>query len=113
MLKCTLTISRLAIPTDSMQTRLTFQRFLRQPSLNTKGVLHCEVYDYEQDPEDISNPLPDPFLTRRMKLLSGPDVFMLYGKMVIDLFSTSELLYPNMKIRLRLILARPNLFLHD
>ena len=27
-----------------------------------KGVLHCEGYDYEQDPEDIANPLPDPFL---------------------------------------------------
>ena len=27
-----------------------------------KGVLHCEGYDYEQDPEDISNPLPDHFL---------------------------------------------------
>ena len=27
-----------------------------------KGVLHCESYDYEQDPEDISNPLSDPFL---------------------------------------------------
>ena len=26
-----------------------------------KGDLHCEGYDYEQDPEDISNPLPDPF----------------------------------------------------
>ena len=26
-----------------------------------KGVLHCEGYDYEQDPEDITNPLPDPF----------------------------------------------------
>ena len=26
-----------------------------------KEVLHCEGYDYEQDPEDISNPLPDPF----------------------------------------------------
>ena len=26
-----------------------------------KGVLHCEGYDYEQDPEDINNPLPDPF----------------------------------------------------
>ena len=26
-----------------------------------KGVLHCEGYDYEQDSEDISNPLPDPF----------------------------------------------------
>ena len=42
-----------------------------------KGVLHCEGYDYEQDPEDISNPQPDPFFTRRMKLLSRPDGFML------------------------------------
>ena len=73
-----------------------------------KGVLHCEGYDYKQDPEDISNPLPDPFNTRRMKLLSRPDGLMLYGKMGIDCFSTSELLYPNMKIRLRLIRARPN-----
>ena len=66
-----------------------------------KGVLHCEGYDYEQDPEDISNPLPDPFFTRRMKLLSRPDGFMLYGKLRIDFLSTSELLYPNMKVRLR------------
>ena len=70
-----------------------------------KGVLHCEGYG--QDPEDIANPLPDPFVTRRMKLLSRPDGFMLYGKLGIDFFSTSELLYPNMKIRLRLIRARP------
>ena len=76
-----------------------------------KGVLHCEGYDYEQDPEDIANPLPDPFLTRRMKLLSRPDGFMLYGKLKIDFFSTSELLYPNMKIRLRLIRARPNFYM--
>ena len=27
-----------------------------------KGVLHCEVYDHEQDPEDISNLLLDSFL---------------------------------------------------
>ena len=27
-----------------------------------KGVLHCKGYDYEQDPEDINNPLPDRFL---------------------------------------------------
>ena len=39
-------------------------------------VLHCESYDYEQDPEDISNPLSDPFFTRRMKLLIRPDGFM-------------------------------------
>ena len=28
-----------------------------------KGVLHCEGYDHEQDPEDITNPLPAPFFT--------------------------------------------------
>ena len=76
-----------------------------------KGVLHCEGYDYEQDPEDIANPLPDPFFIRRMKLLIRPDGFMLYGKLGIDFFSTSELLYPNMKIRLRLIRARPNFYM--
>ena len=76
-----------------------------------KGVLHCERYDSEQDPEDIANPLPDPFLTRRMKLLSRPDGFMLYGKLGIDFFSTSELLYPNMKVGLRLIRARPNFYM--
>ena len=29
-----------------------------------KGVLHCEGLDYEQNPEDNSNPLPDPFFKR-------------------------------------------------
>ena len=73
-----------------------------------KGVLHSKGYDYEQDPEDISNPLPDPFFGRRIKLLSRPDGFMLYGKLGIDFFSTSEMLYPNMKIRLRPIRATPD-----
>ena len=73
-----------------------------------KGILHCEVYDYEQDPEVIANPLPDPFFTRRMKLLSRPDGFMLCGKLGIDFFSTPELLYPNMRIRLRLIKDKPS-----
>ena len=73
-----------------------------------QGVLHCEGYEHEQDPEDICNTLPDPFFTRRIKLLSRPDGFMLYGKLRIDFFSTSELLYPKVKTRLRLIRARPN-----
>ena len=51
-----------------------------------KGVLHCEGYDYEQDPEDNSNPLLDPFFTRRMKLLSRSVGSMLYGKLGIDFF---------------------------
>ena len=46
-----------------------------------------------------------------MKLLSRPDGFMLYGKLGIDFFSTSELVYPNMKIRLRLIKARPSFYM--
>ena len=74
------------------------------------GVLHCQGYGYEEDPEDINNPLPGPFFTRRVKLLNRPDGFMLYGKLGTDLFSTSELLYPNMKIKRRLIRARPNFY---
>ena len=46
-----------------------------------------------------------------MKLLCRLDGFMLYGKLGIDFFSTSELLYPDMKIRLRLIRARPNFYM--
>ena len=76
-----------------------------------KRVLNCEGYDYEQDPEDITNPQPGPFFTRRMKLLRRPDVFMLYGKLGIDYVSTSGLLYPNMKNRLRLIRASPNFYM--
>ena len=51
------------------------------------------------------------FSTRRMKMLSRPDGFMLYGKLGVDFFSTSELLYPNMNIRLRLIRARPHSYM--
>ena len=69
-----------------------------------KGVLHCEGYDYEEDPENLLEGL---FFTRRVKLYSRPDGFMLYGELGIDFLKTSELLYPNMKVRIRLIRARP------
>ena len=36
---------------------------------------------------------------------------MLYGNLGVELFSTSELLNPNLKIRLRLITARPNFYM--
>ena len=70
-----------------------------------KGVLHCEGYDYEEDPESLFD---GPFFTRRMKLCSRPDDFMLYGKLGIDFFTTLELLYPNMEVQIRLFRARPN-----
>ena len=77
-----------------------------------KGVLHCEGYGYKQFPDEIMEaPLSEPFYTRRMKMLSRPDGFMLYGKLGVDFFSTSELLYPNMKVSLRLIRARPNFYM--
>ena len=44
-------------------------------------------------------------------MLSRTDGFLLYGKLAVDFFFTSELLYPNMKIRLRPIRARPNFYM--
>ena len=77
-----------------------------------KGVLHCEGYDYEEFRDEIiETPLSESFFTRRMKMLSRPDGFMLYGKLGVDFFATSELLYPNMKFRLRLIRARPTFYM--
>ena len=44
-------------------------------------------------------------------MLSRPDGFMLYGKFSYDFFSTSELLYPNMKSWLQLFGDRPNFYI--
>ena len=73
-----------------------------------KGVLLCEGYVYEEDSENL---LESPFFTRRTKLYSRPDGFMLYGKLGIDFLTTSELLHPNMKKRIRLNRARPNFYI--
>ena len=73
-----------------------------------KEVLHCEGYDYEEDPENL---LEGPFFTGRMKLYSRPDSFMLYGKLCNDFCTTSDLLYPNTKVRIGLIRARSNFYM--
>ena len=70
--------------------------------------MHCEGYDYEEDPANL---LEGPFFTRRKKLYSRLDGFMLYGKLGIDFLTTSELLYPNTKVRISLIRARPNFYM--
>ena len=44
-------------------------------------------------------------------MLNRPDDFMLYGKLGVVFFSTSDLLYPNMKIRLRLIRTSPTFYM--
>ena len=56
-----------------------------------KGVLHCEGYHYEEFLDEIMEAsLPESFFTRRMKLLSRTNGFMLYVKLGVDFFSTSE-----------------------
>ena len=72
------------------------------------GVLHCEGFDYGEDPENL---VEGPFSTRRMKLYSRPDGFILYDKLGFDFLTTSELLYSNMKLRIRLSRARPNFYM--
>ena len=88
-----------------------FNNFKRTNS-DYKGVLHCDGYDYEEFSYEIMEaPLSEPFVTWRRKMPSRPDGFLLYGKLGVDFFSTSELLYPNLKVRLQLIRARPKFYM--
>ena len=77
-----------------------------------KRILHCEeAMTLNRIMRILVTPYLIPFLTKRMKLLSRPDSFTLYGKLGIDFFSTFELLYPNMKNRLQIIRAKPNFYM--
>ena len=75
-------------------------------------MLHCEGYEFEPNPEYAMNaPLEDPLFSRRKEMFSRPDGFMLNGKLGVNFFTTSELLYPNMKVKILLIRARPNFYM--
>ena len=77
-----------------------------------EGVLDCEGYDHEEFFGEIMEALlSEPSFTRRMKNLSRPNGFTLYGQLGVDFFSISELLYPNLRVRLRLIGAKPNFYI--
>ena len=99
------------IPIDSRHTSLTIQTTLRLPSLNTRELCIVKAMTMNKILRILLTLDLIPFFTRRMKLLSRPDGFMLYGKLGSDFFSTSELLDPNMKIILPLIRARPNFYM--
>ena len=51
------------------------------------------------------------FSTKRVKMLRRPGGLVMYEKMGVEFISTSELLKPNMKLRLRLIRARHNFYM--
>ena len=44
-------------------------------------------------------------------MLSRPDGFMLSSELINDVSSSSEMLYPNMKIKVQLIRAKTNFYL--
>ena len=107
MLKCTSTISNYITLMDCY-----ISNNFKGAIFEYKGVLHREGYDYEEVPNEIMEaPLSEHFFTGKLKMLSRLDGFMLYGKVGVDFFSTSELLYPNMKVRLRLIRTIPNFYM--
>ena len=92
---------------DSMRTSLTFRTTSREPSLNTREFYIVKAMTMNRILRIVLTHYLIHF-SRRLKLLSKPAGFMFYGQLGIDFFSTSEMLYPNTKIRLRLIRARPN-----
>ena len=59
----------------------------------------------------MQSTLSESLFTKKMQKISRPKGFMLYGKLVLDFFSTSQLLNPNKKVRLELIKAGPNFYM--
>ena len=79
---------------------------------NFGDFLHCDGYDYEEFPDlNREAPSTEPFFTRRKKMLSRLDGFLLHSKLGVDFFSTSELLYPKMETSLRLIRATTDIYM--
>ena len=108
MFRCTSKISKFTIQMVSMRTSLTFPTFSREPSPNTRELRSVTGTTIKKFFMKLWKRLClNLFFTRRMKMLSTPDGFMLYGQFVVDFFSTSKLLHPKMKIRLRLIRPGP------
>ena len=105
MLECTSTVSIFTYQMDSMRTNLYFNNFKGAIS-EQKEVLPGKGHDYEDFVDEImESSLSEPFFTRRMKMLSRPDSFMLYDELGVDFFSISVSLYPDKKNRLRLVRA--------
>ena len=93
MLRCVSTSSKFTIQMDSMRTKSYISNSFKGAISENKEVLHCEGYDYEESADEIMEALlSETFSPKRMKMLPRPDGFMLYGKLSVEFFSTSELL---------------------
>ena len=77
-----------------------------------KYKVHCKGYDYDTFFDAfVQIPLSELPVTSRMKMLCRTIGFTLYGNWGVDFFSTSELLQPNMRNRLRLIKVRLHFYM--
>ena len=111
-LVCRSTISSFKSQMDSIRTNPIFPTTLRELSVNTKGFCTARVTTMRIFPMRFwKHFCLNPFFTRRMKLLSLPDGFILYGKLGIDFIFNSELLHSNENVRLHLFRARPNFYM--
>ena len=84
----------------------------KRANFEYKGVLHCEGHDCEKFFDDImETPLSDSFVSRRMQMLSRPDGLMLYGKLEVAFSCTSDLLYSDLKVGMRLVRFTRNFYM--
>ena len=90
MSKFTSTISKFTIPMYCMRTSFKFPTTSRGRFLNTKSVCTARGTTMKNFLMKYSKHFVWTFSRRRKKMLSRPDGFMLYGKMGVDLFSSSE-----------------------
>ena len=79
---------------------------LMEPAPKTKDFCTVKCLTLKNLLMTLKDTLSDPIPLNRMEWLSRPDGFKLFGKLEVDFSSTFELLYPIMKVRLRLIRAR-------
>ena len=90
---------------------LPFQQ-LQGCDLCIQGSFALRVYNYEEVPDEISQaPLSELFFTRRVKMLSRPEGFILSGKLGVAFFSGFELLFTVTKVRLQLIRAGSSFYM--
>ena len=108
MLRCALKISKFTVHMDSMGTSLTIPTTSRKYLWKQKSFALRWVRLRRSSWWNYGNAFVWTFSTKRMKMLSIPNGFMLYGKLGVVFFSTPEFLCENMKNRLGLIRAKPS-----
>ena len=109
MLMCTSTTSKFTIQMNCLRTDITFPTTSREPSLSTREFWFAECITMI----DLTMRLCTifSFPTKGMKVHNRTNGFLLYGKLGVDFFSTSALLNPIMKNRLRLLRARSTFYM--